>query len=143
MKHPNDFKKIAKAMTVKHYFGRIVELPFETTEQRLRESLQAEGFGILTEVDVRQTLKKKIDVDFYPYKILGACNPRLAHQVLAEDPTMGVFLPCGVVIRAIDERTTEVLVMNPEAMHHYSTGNGVASAATEVKQRLENALAAL
>ncbi len=130
-------------MTAPHYFGRIVELPFEQAEQRLREALQAQGFGILTEVDVQQTLKKKIDVDFYPYKILGACNPKLAHQVLSDDPTMGVFLPCGVVVRAIGDHTTEILVMNPDAMHHYSTSEKTAAAAAEVKQRLENALAAL
>ncbi len=130
-------------MASEHYFGRIVELPFEQAEQRLREALKQEGFGILTEVNVQQTLKKKIDVDFYPYKILGACNPRLAHTVLSEDPTMGVFLPCGVVVRAIDENTTEVLMMNPDAMHHYSGSPRTAAAAAEVKQRLQRALASV
>ncbi len=130
-------------MSAQHYFSRVIERPFDETEQRLREALQAEGFGILTEVDVRQTLKKKIDVDFPPYKMLGACNPRLAHTVLSEDPTIGVLLPCGVVVRAIDDHTTEVLMMDPDAMHHYSDSPRTAEAAAEVKARLQRALAAV
>ncbi len=79
-------------------FQKRLKMPFEEAVEATRTALQSEGFGVLTEIDVRETLKKKLDIDFRPYIILGACNPPLAHQALNADPEVGLLLPCNVII---------------------------------------------
>ena len=93
-----------------------LQLDFESTLVRVTEALKAEGFGILTEIDVKATLKKKLDVDFRPYKILGACNPPLAHRALLAAPEVGLLLPCNVTVSYVEDGVTDVSLVDPLAM---------------------------
>ncbi len=114
----------------------------ETAEARTREALAAEGFGILTEIDVAATLKKKIDVDRPPYKILGACNPPLANRALNSEIEVGLLLPCNVVVYEAEEGTV-VEAMDPGIMSQLSEAVGLVEVASEARERLERALASL
>ena len=98
--------------------GRSVRLnlDFQETLSQVTAALKAEGFGVLTEIDVKETLKKKLDVDFPPYKILGACNPPLAYRALQTAPEVGLLLPCNVVVSAVEDGVTEVSLVDPLAM---------------------------
>lgn len=126
-------------------FGLTVELhtEFETALQRVSEALQAEGFGVLTEIDVKQTLKKKLDVDFRPYKILGACNPPLAHRALSAVPEIGLLLPCNVTVEQMDDATIKVSLVNPMAMMGFVDNPTLASVAAEAHDKLSRVAAAL
>ena len=110
--------------------------PIEAARERVEAALAAEGFGVLTEINVAATLKKKLDVDVDPYLILGACNPPLAHQALSAEPSIGVLLPCNVVLRQTGD---DVLVefMDPESVLTLVDREGVETIAAEVRQRLE------
>ena len=114
----------------------------ETAEARTREALAAEGFGILTEIDVAATLKKKIDVDRPAYKILGACNPPLANRALNSEIEVGLLLPCNVVVYEADEGTV-VEAMDPGIMSQLSEAPGLVEVASEARERLERVLASL
>ncbi|RMG43554.1 MAG: DUF302 domain-containing protein, partial [Methanobacteriota archaeon] len=98
-----------------YYFSKKVDLPFEKAIERVTEILQEEGFGVLTEIDVKETLKKKLDVGFRKYRILGACNPPFAHQALLAEPQIGLMLPCNVVVQETDEGMVEVSAIDPIA----------------------------
>jgi len=106
------------------------------------EALKAEGFGVLTEIDVEATLKKKIDVDFRPYVILGACNPRLAHQALELDDQMGLLLPCNVVVQEVPDGA-KVSIVDPHAMFQVVHDDRVQPIASEAAERLQRVMAAL
>ena len=122
-------------------FGTTVALPYEQAVERTREALAGEGFGVLTEIDVRATLKKKLDVDFRPYVILGACNPPLAHRALTAEPEIGLLLPCNVVVREGDAPGTSVVTaMDPVAALSLTGNDDIAPLAAEVRERLERAL---
>ena len=100
-----------------YYFSKIVDYTFDNALIKVTEELKKEGFGILTEIDVQATLKKKLDVDFKQYKILGACNPPLAHKALTSEDKIGVLLPCNVIVHETSDNKIEVAFMNPiEAM---------------------------
>ena len=90
-----------------------LETEFETAIQQVVDALKGEGFGILTEIDVKETLKKKLDVDFRPYKIFGACNPSLAHRALTADPQVGMLLPCNVVVSQGDGDVVDISIVDP------------------------------
>src|ERR1041385_3933883 len=96
-------------------FGTVVNLPYERTLERTRDALKQQGFGVLTEIDVKATMKTKLDADFRPYVILGACNPPLAHRALSADLGIGLLLPCNVVVYDNLDGTSTVEVMDPEA----------------------------
>jgi len=96
-----------------YYLVKEVDYSFDTAIEKVTEELKKEGFGVLTEIDVQETLKKKIDVDFRKYKILGACNPKFAHQALSVESQLGVLLPCNVVVQEMEDGKVIVSAMNP------------------------------
>ena len=98
-----------------YHFSTTLRLPFVAAVGRVTEALQKEGFGILTEIDVQQTLKKKLDVDFRPYRILGACNPPLAYQALQAEDKIGTMLPCNVIVQETGNGAVEVSAVDPVA----------------------------
>lgn len=112
-------------------------------EAQVAAALKAEGFGVLTEIDVKATLKQKLDVDFRPYKILGACNPRLAHRALTTAPQIGLLLPCNITLSQIDENTVEVSAIEPLTMLGVIDNPELASIATEAHERLTRAISSL
>lgn len=121
--------------------GVTVDLPHEKAVERIREELAAEGFGVLTEIDVKATFKKKLDTDFRPYVILGACNPPLAHKALLAEIDIGLLLPCNVVVYATDEPGKSVVTaLDPEAALQLAGTPGIEDLAAEVKTRLQAAL---
>lgn len=125
-------------------FGTTVALPFEQAVDRTKAALAAEGFGVLTEIDVRATMKKKLDVDFRPYVIFGACNPPLAHRALSADLEIGLLLPCNVIVYATDDPGTSVVsVMDPEAALAITGRDDIAPIAREVSERMHRVVESL
>ena len=115
----------------------------QSIRERLTAELQKEGFGVLTEIDVAATLKKKIDVERRPYLILGACNPQLANQAINADPDIGLLLPCNVVLREEEDASITVGFMDPAAVLGLVDNPDVEPLAEQVKEKLERVLAAL
>ena len=116
-------------------FNEVIEL---TTAE-----LKKEGFGVLTTIDVKQTLKKKIDVDFKNYTILGACNPHFAHKALSSEDKIGVFLPCNVVVQELENGTIEVFAVDPIASMGAVENDSLGPIAMEVQQKMKNVIANL
>lgn len=126
-------------------FGMYRPLPgvrYDDAVERVEAALQKEGFGILTRIDVRETLKTKIDVDFRPYVILGACNPPLAHRALSAEAMIGLMLPCNVVV-AETEDGSEVAIVRPTVMMTVADAEGLEEVAEEAQARLDRALASI
>lgn len=120
-----------------------LEQPYGEALDAVRAALGEQGFGILTEIDLKVTLKQKLDVDVAPQVILGACRPALAHQALTADPSIAAVLPCNVVVRALDDATTIVEAFDPDAMMRLADNEALHDVAADARQRLEAALAAL
>ena len=130
-------------MSGSYGFGKTVSLTFEAALPRVMEELQKEGFGVLTEIDVKATMKKKLNAEMRPYRILGACNPTLAHRALSADPQIGLLLPCNVVVREDEASNVLVEFMDPNAVLELVDKPEVTRLASEVRQRLERVMAAL
>jgi len=125
-------------------FTKTVPGTVDEVDGRVREALATQGFGVLTEIDVASTLKNKIDVDFRPYRILGACNPGLAHQALSEEANIGLLLPCNVVVyQGDDPNTTVVSILDPELQLGVSGRDDLGALAGEVRARMEQVLQAV
>ena len=120
-----------------------VDCGMDEAEQRAREALKAGGFGVLTEIDVKKTLKEKIDVDRRPYKILGACNPKLANEALNAEPDLGLLLPCNVIIREEEDGSTTVAIVDPEAMFTVVGKPEMEAMAKDVRVRFEAIMEAI
>ena len=129
-------------MSAKYAFGKLLSLTPAEAMTRVTEELAKEGFGVLTEIDVAATLKKKMGLDMPPYRILGACNPQFAHRALEAEPEIGTLLPCNVVLRA-EGAKTRVDIMDPLAVMELTGKPEIASIANEVRGRLDRVLAAL
>ncbi len=116
---------------------------FDTAVARVTEALKAEGFGVLTEIDVRATMKKKLEVDFRPYKILGACNPPLAHRALTAAPEVGLLLPCNVTVAQEGDNDMRISIVDPLSMMQFVTHPELESVAAEAHTKLERVAQAL
>ncbi|PQA87966.1 DUF302 domain-containing protein [Hyphococcus luteus] len=125
-----------------YYIAKTVSGDFDDVIERVTEALKAEGFGVLTDIDVKATLKKKIDVDFRPYRILGACNPKMAYKALSAEDKIGVMLPCNVIVQQTDEGV-EVAAVDPVASMKAVDNPGLADIAGPVKDALARVIEAL
>lgn len=123
-------------------FKKTTGYTFEQAIEKVTEELKKEGFGVLTTIDVKETLKKKIDVDFKKYTILGACNPKLAHSALQVEEELGLLLPCNVIVYEKDNKTV-VSVFDPNIMAHIIDNPDMKAVAEEVKSKLEKVLEAV
>ncbi len=125
-------------------FGTTVHgVAFEDVVQRVTDALAAEGFGVLTQIDVRATLRKKLDVDYRPYVILGACNPTLAKRALDADPQIGLLLPCNVVVQDAGSGAVAVSILDPSAMFTFVDNPDIAPVADEAGRRLRRVIGAM
>jgi len=127
----------------KYVFGKTVSMGFDTAVQRITEELAKVGFGVLTEIDVQATMRKKLGTEMPPYRILGACNPQIASQAIAAEPQIGALLPCNVVVRQDAQGGVWVEIMDPESVLKLVDNPAVPALAAQVRGKLEQALAAL
>jgi uncharacterized protein (DUF302 family) len=125
------------------YETTLTGLSFEGAVGRVTDALKEQGFGVLTEIDVKDTLKRKLDLDFRRYVILGACNPHLAHQALQAEPQIGLLLPCNVVVQETPEGTIAVALAAPQAMFKLVDNPAMAAVAEEAETRIRNVMHAL
>ena len=128
--------------TTDYTFGTVLAAPIDEVRTRVEAALKEQGFGVLTEIDVRATMREKLGIEREPYLILGACNPQLAHRALEADPSVGALLPCNVVLRAEEDRT-RVEIMDPVAALGIAKADSLAELATEARQRLRTVIATL
>jgi uncharacterized protein (DUF302 family) len=123
---------------------RTLDIPFPEADRRVRDALKEEGFGVLTEIDVRETLKAKLDVDFRPYVILGACNPPLAHRALKAEEQVGLLLPCNVIVyEGTTPDTSVVAILDPRAQLSVAGNPALDELGADVRSRMERVLATL
>jgi uncharacterized protein (DUF302 family) len=126
-----------------YYFNRLLRLKFEDAIQKVIAALKQEGFGVLSDIDVKATLKQKINVDFRAYRILGACNPSLAHQALAAEDKIGTMLPCNVIVQDLGGGNIEVAAINPLVAMERVANPELTMIAQDVAARLERVIAVL
>lgn len=125
---------------MEYYFSKTISDSFENAIQKVTEALKAEGFGILTEIDLKATLKKKLDVDFYNYTILGACNPPFAYKALLAEDKIGTMLPCNVIVQEKVKGQIEVSAVDPAASMQAVENAELVGIATEIRDRLQKVI---
>lgn len=128
---------------MKYYIAKTTNYSFDEAVKRVTEELKKEGFGILTEINVQETLKKKIDVDFRKYRILGACNPAKAYEALTKEDKIGTMLPCNVIVQELEDGKVEVAAINPVASMMAVENPSLANFANGVKKQLERVIEVL
>jgi uncharacterized protein (DUF302 family) len=125
---------------MKYYFSKILSIPFDDAVVGVTEELKKEGFGILTEIDVKETLKKKLDVDFKRYTILGACNPPFAYRALQSEDKIGTMLPCNVVVQEIENDQIEVAAVDPMASMQAVENSDLREIAEQIQAKLRSVI---
>lgn len=125
---------------MKYYFSKTVTLSFDDVIEKVLAELKKEGFGVLTDIDVKQTLKKKLDVDFKKYRILGACNPPFAYKALQAEDKIGTMLPCNVVVQEIDAGQVEVAAIDPVASMQAVVNPALKDVAEQVQKKLKKVI---
>ncbi len=128
---------------MEYYFSKTIAGSFDNAIQKVTEALKGEGFGILTEIDIKATLKKKLGVDFYNYKILGACNPPFAYKALMAEDKIGTMLPCNVIVQEKTVGQVEVSAVDPAASMQAVENKELADIAYEIRTRLQKVITAL
>lgn len=125
-----------------YYFAKTLDATFDEAVDKVTAALKTEGFGILTEIDVKETLKEKLDVNFRPYKILGACNPPFAHEVLLKEDKIGIMLPCNVIVQQLED-SVEVAVVDPVAAMAAVDNSQLSDTAKKIQDKLKNVIDSL
>ncbi|NOZ64130.1 MAG: DUF302 domain-containing protein [Caldiserica bacterium] len=123
-----------------YYFSKTVDLSFDEAINKITEELKKEGFGILTDIDVKKTLKKKLDVDFRNYRILGACNPPFAYQALQVESLIGTMLPCNVVVQETEDGKIEIAAIDPVASMQAVKNPGLQEIAGQIREKLKKVI---
>lgn len=123
-----------------YYFNKIVDMNFEEAILKVTEELKKEGFGILTEIDVTATLKKKLNVDFHKYRILGACNPPFAYRALQAEPKIGTMLPCNVIVQELESGAIEVAAVDPLSSMQAIQNKALQPIAEEIQAKLKKVI---
>lgn len=123
-----------------YYFSKTIAASFDEAIEKVTEALKTEGFGILTEIDLKATLKKKLDVDFYNYKILGACNPQFAYKALQAEDKIGTLLPCNVTVQEKEEGRVEISIVDPAAAMKAIENDELHDIAAEIRTRLQRVI---
>ncbi|MCC7400538.1 MAG: DUF302 domain-containing protein [Chitinophagaceae bacterium] len=126
-----------------YYFSKTLQESWDKAREKVTEALKEEGFGILTEIDVKATLKKKLDVDFRPYVILGACNPSYAYEALKSEKNIGTMLPCNVIMQETKDGRIEISAVDPVASMKAIENDQLGKVATEVRNKLQRVIAKL
>jgi uncharacterized protein (DUF302 family) len=126
-----------------YYFSKKIKGTFENVIDKVTASLKSEGFGVLTEIDVKETLKKKLDVDFHKYRILGACNPQFAYKALQAEDKIGIMLPCNVIVQEKVEGEVEVAAVDPIASMKAVDNPDLLSIAKQVQEKLQHVIGSI
>jgi len=128
---------------MKYYIEKVTDYSFEEAVEKITEELKKQGFGVLSEINIHEKLKEKLDVDFPKYRILGACNPPYAYKALQEENKIGTMLPCNVIVRQVSETQTEVAAVDPVASMQAVENEQLIEVANEIKSKLEKAIHSL
>ncbi len=128
---------------MKYYISKTLNSEFEAAVEKVTEALKKEGFGVLTEIDIQEKLKEKLDVDFRKYKILGACNPPNAYKALQHEDKIGVLLPCNVIVQELGNNEIEVAAVDPVVSMMAVENKSLVGIAGEIKEKLERVIASL
>lgn len=123
-----------------YYFSKVLDDPFEEAVEKVTRELKEEGFGILTEIDVKETFKKKLDVDFRKYRILGACNPQMAYKAISAESKIGTMLPCNVIVQETEDGKTEVSAVDPVASMASVENDNLGGIAKDVRSKLKTVI---
>ncbi len=130
----------SKNQEMNYYFNKTVKGNFEDIIEKITEELEKEGFGVLTDIDIKSTFKKKLDVDFQNYRILGACNAPYAHKALTAEDKVGTMLPCNVIVQQLDDNSIEIAAVNPLASMQAINNSELKEIADEISEKLKKVI---